>query len=58
MWPFPKRLDPEDDRALRSAEYRVMQLQERADRVDHHLRKRMDRNHWSETVDQLWTGRA
>jgi hypothetical protein len=57
MWPFPKRTDPEEDPALREAEDTVLLLEHRAHRVERHLRARFDRNHWSETVNELWQGR-
>lgn len=59
MMPWPFRCptpDPDDNTDLREAEYRVRQLEERAHRVERALRPRHARNHWSETVDELWRG--
>lgn len=58
MWPFRKRPDQTtEDATLLDAERHVKRLSERADRVHDRLRPRMDRNHWSETVTELWAGR-
>jgi len=55
MWPFRKYAE-EADPHLERAEARVADLAERATQVENHLRPRGKRNHWSETVDQLWRG--
>lgn len=56
MWPFRKRTE-EPDPHLERAETHVANLVQRATRVERHLRPRLERNHWSETVDELWRGR-
>lgn len=57
MWPFRKRTDKTVDPALADAGRRVADLSRRAEHVHERLRPRMDRNHWSETVTELWAGR-
>lgn len=57
MWPFTKRREPGEDPELRKAEDQVLLLEHRANQVERHLRARHDRNHWSETVHELWQGR-
>lgn len=58
MWPFRKRHNDETDPDLQEAAYMVRRLEERASTVERHLRTRHERNHWSETVNELWQGRA
>lgn len=57
MWPFRKREDPPEDAGLRETERQLVLLEDRAHRVEKHLRARFERNHWSETVNELWQGR-
>lgn len=57
MWPFTRRREPGEDPALREAEDQVLLLEHRAHRVEQALRPRHERNHWSETVNELWRGR-
>lgn len=56
-WPFRRETTTPENPALQEAEYQVRRLEERAHRVVGILRPRHDRNHWSETVDELWRGR-
>ena len=56
-WPFRRETPEPENPALQEAEYQVRRLEERAHRVERILRPRHDRNHWSETVDELWRGR-
>lgn len=59
-WPFrrePRDPLPDPNPDLLDAEYQVRRLEERAHRVERVLRPRHERNHWSETVDELWRGR-
>lgn len=60
QWPRFRRARETPDPAtpaLRMAESQVRDLEERAHRVVGILQPRHDRNHWSETVDELWRGR-
>jgi len=56
-WTFRRTTPEPENPALAEAERQVSQLEERAHRVVGILRPRHDRNHWSETVDELWRGR-
>jgi hypothetical protein len=52
-WPFSGSKSQERrarDRQLAEAEWEVARIRERAERVAAPLRKRLDRNHWSEAV--------
>ena len=56
-WLSRRRNDDTPDPDLREAEYMVRRLEERAHRVESILRPRHERNHWSQTVDELWRGK-
>lgn len=51
-----KRSRNDTDPDLREAERWVRALEERAHRVVAFLGPRNERNHWGETVDELWRG--
>lgn len=56
-WPW-RRKKPADDAHLRVAKERLRAVEERSTKPADYLRERLDRNHFSQTWDEIIHGRG